>query len=58
MKDLSRSVDITSWGFIQALNLPDSDVDDNEDYGEGFEDEEYDWLPCLIYWHLSDQVYI
>ena len=52
------SVDITSWGFIRALNLPDADVDDNEDYDEGFEDEDYDWLPCLIYWHLSDQVYI
>ena len=52
------SVDITSWGIIRALNLPDADVDDNEDYDEGFEDEDYDWLPCLIYWHLSDQVYI
>ena len=52
------SVGITSWGFIRALNLPDADVDDNEDYDEGFEDEDYDWLPCLIYWHLSDQVYI
>ena len=40
------------------FNLPDADVDDNEDYDEGFEDEDYDWLPCLIYWHLSDQVYI
>ena len=23
------SVDITSWGFIRGLNLPDADVDDN-----------------------------
>ena len=36
------SVDITSRGFIRALNLPDADVDDNEDYDEGFEDEDYD----------------
>ena len=50
------SVGITSRGIIQALNLPDADVDDNEDYDEGFEDEDYDWLPCLMYWHLSDQV--
>ena len=34
----------------------DADVDDNEDYDEGFEDEDYDnWLLCLINWHLSDQ---
>ena len=33
---------------MRALNLPDAEVDDNEDYDEGFEDEEYDWLPCLI----------
>ena len=52
------SVDITSWGIIQALNLRDADVDDDEDYDEGFEDEDYDWLPCLICGHLSDQVYI
>ena len=53
MKDLTEqiSVDIASWSIIRALNL--SDADD-----EGFEDEDYDWLPCLIYWHLSDQVYI
>ena len=50
------SVDITSWGIIRALNLPDADVDDNEDYDEGFEDEDYEWLLCLINWHLSDQV--
>ena len=31
-----------SWGFIQALSLPDADVDDNEDYDAGFEDEDYD----------------
>ena len=38
------------------LNLPDADVDDNEDYDEGFKDEDYDnWLLCLINWHLSDQ---
>ena len=50
------SVDITSWGIIRALNLPDADVDDNEDYDEGFKDEDYDnWLLCLINWHLSDQ---
>ena len=36
------SVDITSWGFIRALNLSDVDVDDNENYDEGFEDEDYD----------------
>ena len=36
------SVDITSRGIIQAINLPDADVDDNEDYDEGFEDEDYD----------------
>ena len=42
------SVDITSWGIIRALNLPDADVDDNEDYDEGFEDEDYDWLQSLI----------
>ena len=47
-----------SWGFIRALNLPDADVDDNEDYDEGFEDEDYDRLLCLINWRLSDQVYI
>ena len=52
------SVDITSWGIIRALNLPDADVDDNGDYDEGFEDEDYDWLLRLINWHLSDQVYI
>ena len=52
------SVDIKSRGIIQALNLRDADVDDNEDYDEGFEDEDYDWLPCLMYWHLSDRVYI
>ena len=40
------------------FNLPDADVDDNEDYDEGFEDEHYDWLLCLINWRLSDQVYI
>ena len=45
------AVYITSWGFIQPFNLPDADVDDNEDYDEGFEDEDYDWLPCLIYWY-------
>ena len=49
------SVDITSWGIIRALNLPDADVDDKEDYDEGFEDEDYDWLLCLINWPLSDQ---
>ena len=50
------SVDITSWGIIRALNLPDADVDDNEDYDEGFKGEDYDnWLLCLINWHLSDQ---
>ena len=50
------SVDITSWGIIRGLNLPDADVDDNEDYDEGFKDEDYDnWLLCLINWHLSDQ---
>ena len=42
------SVDITSWGIIRALNLPDADVDDKEDYDEGFEDEDYDWLQSLI----------
>ena len=42
MKDLQISVDITSWGFIRALNLSDADVDDNENYDEGFEDEDYD----------------
>ena len=52
------SVDITGWGIIGGLNLPDADVDDNEDYDEGFEDEDYDWLPCLICGRLSDQVYI
>ena len=52
------SADITSWGFTRAFNLPDADVDDNEDYDEGFEDEDSDWLLCLINWHLSDQVYI
>ena len=50
------SVDITGWGIIGVLNLPDADVDDNEDYDEGFKDEDYDnWLLCLINWHLSDQ---
>ena len=29
-----------------------------EDYDEGFEDEDYDWLLRVINWHLSDQVYI
>ena len=29
------SVNITSWGFIQALNLRDADVHANEDYDEG-----------------------
>ena len=53
-KDRSRSpVGITSWGFIRALNLPDADVDDNEDCGEGFEDEDYDWSLCSISWQLS-----
>ena len=44
-----------SWGFIRALNLSDADVDDNGENDEGFEDEDYDWLLCLINWHLSDQ---
>ena len=58
MKDLSRSL-LTSQAEAssdRALNLPDADVGDNEDYDEGFEDNDYDLLPCLIYWHLSDQV--
>ena len=33
---------------MRALNLPDADVDDNEDYDEGFEDEDYDRLLCLM----------
>ena len=44
MKDLSRSL-LTSQAEAssdRALNLPDADVDDNEDYDEGFEDEDYD----------------
>ena len=44
MKDLSRSL-LTSQkklSLIRALNLPDADVDDDEDYDEGFEDEDYD----------------
>ena len=48
------SVNITSWGFIQALNLPDADVHANEDYDEGFEDEDYDWLPSLTQEKITD----
>ena len=40
------------------LNLPDAVLDDNEDYDEGFEDEDYGWLLCLINWHLSDPALI
>ena len=58
MKDLSRSLLTSQVEASSELNLPDADVDDNEDYDEGFEDEDYDWLLCLINWHLSDQVYI
>ena len=38
------SVDITEEfeALSKALNLPDADVDDDEDYDEGFEDEDYD----------------
>ena len=51
--DIREEVEALS---IWALNLADADVDDNEDYDEGFEDEDYDnWLLCLINWHLSDQ---
>ena len=32
----------------KALILLDADVDDDEDYDEGFKDEDYDWLLCLI----------
>ena len=44
MKDLSRSlltseVEASSERYI---SLADADVDDNEDYDEGFEDEDYD----------------
>ena len=58
MKDLSRSLLTSrrSWGFIQALNLPDADVD--EDYHEGFEDD--DWLIAMFnkLSLVSDQIYI
>lgn len=60
MKDLSRcsfAIAEEVEALSKALNLPDAD-DDDEDYDEGFEDEDYDWLLCLINWHLSDQVYI
>ena len=44
MKDLSRSlltseVEASSEHYI---SLADADVDDNEDYNEGFEDEDCD----------------
>ena len=50
MKDLSRSlltseVEASSERYI---SLADADVDDNEDYDEGFEDEDYDRLLCLM----------
>ena len=45
----------TTTVFIRALNLPDADVDDDEDYDEGFEDEDYDCLLCLTNSHFSDQ---
>ena len=43
--------------FIQALNLPDADVDDEEDL-EDFEDD--DWLIAMFnkLSLVSDQIYI
>ena len=43
MKDLSRFL-LTSQKKLKfhPLNLPDTDFNDNEDYDEGFEDEDYD----------------
>ena len=40
------------------LNFPDADVDDDEDYDEGFEDE--DWLIAMFneLSLVSDQIYI
>ena len=52
MKDLSRcsfAIAEEVKALSKALNLPDTD--DDEDYDEGFEDEDYDWLLCLINCH-------
>ena len=51
-KDLSRSL-LASQVDASSENLPNADVDDNEDCDEGFEDEDYDWSLCLISWQLS-----
>ena len=45
--DTTEEVDALS----KALNLPYADSDGDEDYDEGFEDEDYDWLLCLTNCH-------
>ena len=43
------SVDITSWGFIRAINLPDADVDDRQDKTR--QDIYYRNITSTIVWH-------
>ena len=60
MKDLSRSL-LTSQKKLRlhpSIKFPDADVDDDEDYDKGFEDE--DWLIAMFnkLSLVSDQIYI